>query len=133
MRHRQAGFTLLEVMVAFIIAAFALAALYRGALGGLLSAHVATQYEEAISRAESRMATLGRGSELTPGEQSGADGGGFSFRTRVSAIAALPWPPGEAVPTLYAVRVVIAWGEGAAARMVQLDSQRVGKQVPAGP
>ena len=135
MRPRQAGFTLLEVMVAFVIAAFALAALYRGALGGLLSTRVSTQYEEATARAKSRVAAMGRGSALTPGEQLGDDGGGFSFRTRIVAIGALTAPDAARVPvlTLYAIRVGISWNDGQAARSVQLESKRLGYQVPPGP
>lgn len=126
---------MLEVMVAFLIAAFALAALYQGALGGLLSSRVSTQYEDATARAKSRMAAMGHGSALTPGEQSGEDGGGFSFGTRIVVVASLAAPNTERVPvlTLYAIRVVISWGDGQTSRSVLLESKILGYQVPAGP
>lgn len=131
MRRREAGFTLLEVMVAFIIAALALGVLYKGALGGLLSARVATQYEDAISRARSRLATIGHGSAIVPGERSGDDGGGFRWRTRVAVAQSGPRPPGPITPgsqvaTLYAISVAIAWGDGGPSRSVKLDTALLG-------
>lgn len=128
--ERSGGFTLLEVLVAFVIAALALSVLYRGATAGLLSARVATQYEEATSRARSRLATIGHGSAIVPGEQSGDDGSGFRWRTRVSVLQSAPRTAGNApVATLYAVSVSIEWGS----RSFQLDSERLGFAVPPPP
>lgn len=134
----ERGFTLLEVLVAFIIAALALGVLYRGALDGILSARVAAQYDDATSRAKSRLAVIGHGSAIVPGEQTGDDGGGFRFRTRIATAAAAPRPPGPRqpgtnLPTLYAVTVQILWGEGQEARQVLLSTQRTGFAAPAGP
>ena len=95
-RRREGGFTLLEVLVAFAIAAAALTALTQGALGGLHSVRVSGHVQEATSRARSRLATLGRGVPLAPGEQEGDDGGGFRWRQRV-APAGDPLPGGEDV------------------------------------
>ena len=63
------GFTLLEVMVAFAIAALALAALTQAALGGLHATQAAAHTQEALSLAQSRLAAVA----LNPraGEQSG--------------------------------------------------------------
>lgn len=134
---REAGFTLVEVMVAFIIAAISLGVLYKGALGGLLSARVATQYEEAVGRARSRMASIGHGSAIVAGEQSGDDGGGFRWRTRI-VVAESAKPPGSVVQgamfaTLYGISVSIAWGEEGSGRKIQLDTQRAGFAAPSGP
>ena len=46
------GFTLLEVLVAFIIAALALGVLFQGGIGGLTTANAAARYDEALSRAQ---------------------------------------------------------------------------------
>ncbi len=134
----QAGFTLLEVLVAFIIAAMALSVLYRGAIDGILSVRVATQYEDAISRARSRLAAIGHGSAIVPGEQSGDDGGGFRWHTVITTRqTALPPPglveAGTQLPTLFAISVAVSWGVGETARSLQLDTQRVGFTLPQGP
>lgn len=134
--RQEAGFTLLEVLVAFVIAAIALGALYQGAISGLLGARVATQYEEATSRARSHLAAIRQDTRLVPGDQSGDDGGGFRWRTRIAVAQAAPRPPasepGTRLPTLYNVSVAISWGADAA-RAVQLDTQRLGFVAAVGP
>ncbi len=134
--HDERGFTLLEVMVAFIIAALALGALTQGASAGLQSARVAAHYQEALSRARSRMAALE--TSLQPGEQRGDDGGGFTWRVLVQprATAGAPRPndpprPGRAV--LCAVLVEIAWRMDGGSRTVSLTSQRLGAAPPQPP
>ncbi len=135
---RQRGFTLLEVLVAFIIAALAIAALLQGAGGGLDNARTATHYEEALARAQSRMALLS--TNLQPGSQQGDDGGGYLWSTSVQpgrSITRLN-PPPQPVPgqpatparpeqtVLYAIAVTIAWDMDGPRRQVTLNSQRLG-------
>lgn len=121
---RQRGFTLLEVLVALVIAGLAIGALLQGALGGLQSARIAGHYDEALSRARSRLAILSHGAPVAPGVLQGDDGGGFLWRTQVSALAMLPGSPGQATrPALYAVAVTIAWRMDGPERSVRLDSQ----------
>ncbi len=129
----ERGFTLLEVLVAFIIAALALGALTQGVAGGLQSARVAAHYQEALSRARSRLATLD--ASLQPGEQRGDDGGGFAWRVLVqpTATAGAPRPSdplraGRAV--LYAVRVEVAWRMDGGRSEVALMTQRLGTAPP---
>lgn len=131
---RECGFTLLEVLVAFAIAALSLGALAQGMAGGLWSAQAAGHYQEAVARALSRLAVLGRGVPLVPGEQEGDDGGGFRWRVRVSQLAATaaprnsvgPSPAGARDVALYAVSVGVSWRMDGRAREVVLDSRRVG-------
>jgi general secretion pathway protein I len=126
MRHSP-GFTLLEVLVAFAIAALALAVLYRGALDGLRTASIAGSYEEAMARARSRLAMVGHGLPLTPGELAGDDGGGYHWRIRIAPLAATAAPPGAKVPGLglYAVSVAVSWAAEGRHREVRLDSARL--------
>lgn len=125
---RDAGFTLVEVLVAFVIAALALGVLYRGGVDGLLSARVAGRMEEAVARAQSRLAGLCHGAKLTDGTQSGDDGGGFSWRASVATAASVAVPRGTAEEarrplraTLFAVHVTVSWGS-LPARQVSLDT-----------
>jgi general secretion pathway protein I len=117
--ERQAGFTLLEALVAFAIAGLALAALLQGGLLGLRLTHLAARTEEALARAQSRLAAL-EGRPIVPGDQRGNDGGGFTWRLRVV-------PEGSAGGmTLYAVTVAVGWNDGEAAREVRLETKRLG-------
>lgn len=132
--RREAGFTLLEVLVAFAIAAAALTALTQGALGGLHSVRVSGHVQEATSRARSRLATLGRGVPLLPGEQEGDDGGGFRWRQRVAPAGdPLPAAPGAARPVLLDVSVAVSWRLDGPAREVVLRTQRLALLPPEPP
>ena len=132
--RREAGFTLLEVLVAFAIAAAALTALTQGALGGLHSVRVSGHVQEATSRARSRLATLGRGVPLLPGEQEGDDGGGFRWRQRVAPAGdTLLAGPGAARPVLLDVSVAVSWRLDGRAREVVLRTQRLALLPPEPP
>lgn len=146
------GFTLLEVLIAFIIAALGIAALLQGASGGLQGAQAAAHYEEALSRAQSRLALL---QSFQPGEQRGDDGGGFTWRVLVQPGGSTPAPvsarppargappPGAATRelpdaaalrlVLYAVDVSILWQLDGSPRQVTLRSQRLGLAAADGP
>ncbi|MDT7949958.1 MAG: prepilin-type N-terminal cleavage/methylation domain-containing protein [Acetobacteraceae bacterium] len=94
------GFTLLEILIAFAIAALALTALTAAVAGSLRSSHDAALTEQAISRARSRLAAAAYDS---PGEHSGDDGGGFHWDEIVRPVSRT----GSA--TLYDVTVTVGW------------------------
>lgn len=112
---REAGFTLLEVMVAFAIASLAAVALYRAGFGGMADGVAAARYQEAVVRAESRLASIGRLTRLRPQHASGNDGGGFRWQLSIRPIRH------SGMLTLYAVRVTEAFGD----RRVTLATERV--------
>lgn len=118
-RAREAGFTLLEVLVAAAIAALALAVLFQGAMGGIRTARVADHLQEAVSRARSRLTVLEHGAMPLPGEQSGEDGGGFSWRSRVTQVG---FGTGVA---LYDLAVWESWTLDGGTREVVLHGRRV--------
>ena len=125
-RGGSAGFTLLEVLVAFIIAALAVGALLEGAAGGLRNARVAAHTQEAVARAQSRLAAVS--AALQAGEQSGDDGGGFLWRASVvpGAAVVVPRQQGAERTVLYAVTVVVSWRLDGGSRQVVLGTQRLG-------
>lgn len=129
----ERGFTLLEVLVALLIAAIGLGALFQGSLGGLRAADLAGRTEEAVSRARSRLAVLGQGTPLAAEDRGGDDGGGYRWRVRVTPLATRPGGAGELSQVLYDVAVTIAWGNGGTAREVTLQTRRLGVAPPPPP
>jgi general secretion pathway protein I len=130
----ERGFTLLELMVAFVIAALALGVLFHGASGGLHSVAVANRYQEALARARSRLATIGHGLPLAPRHDSGEDGFGFRWDVDI-ALAGSAAPvrqPADAAlgpaprMALYSVQVGESWTGDAGPRRVRLHTERVG-------
>jgi general secretion pathway protein I len=134
-RRRGAdGFTLLEVLIAFIIAALALGLMFDASIGGLRASETASHYQEALSLARSHLASITT-TGLTGREESGDDGRGFHFSVRVRPVgtATLPRAP-NADPaqgtaprvTLYSVSVTESWKGDGGERRVRLDSARLG-------
>ena len=124
-----AGFTLIEVLVALAIAALGLGALIAAVGAGVGNAKLADQYIEATRRAQSHLSTLGTLTPLRPGIQSGDDGGGYSWRLRVSEpVLHAGAPPSAAQKPLglYTVEITLIWRSGFSTRSVSLQSQRLG-------
>ncbi len=99
-RRSDRGFTLLEVLVAFIIAALALGVLFNGATASLTEAGVVGRYEEALSRAQSHLAAASHGTPTSLVSGEGEEGHGFHWAVRIAPIAnAPPRPPDPASGT----------------------------------
>jgi general secretion pathway protein I len=141
MRREARGFTLLEVLVALVIAGLALGALFSGAVTGLRSARLSLDYAEAVSRAKSHLAVAGIGASLVAGTQHGDDGQGFTWRLSVRPLATTTLQNGNALESaaatkrvsLFAVSVVIAWTKDGGQRQVELSTERIGPAPAARP
>src|SRR5277367_3089584 len=113
----ERGFTLLEVMVASLIAAAVFAVLLQTALNGIRTVRGAGAYQTAMALARSHLAMLGRNPADEGGDLHGKDGP-FDWRAQVTPEAAVDPGPGivnwfqhrnEARVTLYAVSVIVSW------------------------
>jgi general secretion pathway protein I len=129
-----AGFTLLEVLVAFVIAALAIAALFGGTVAGLNATSVSAKYDEAVSLAQSHLALIGHGAAIAQQETSGADGEGFTWHLRIRSAGRRTLQlsdqdrANDAKPrfaVLYDVIVTESWKAGGRARQVTLATRRV--------
>ncbi len=130
------GFVLLEVLVAFVIAALALVVLYNAGLTGLRATAAAAHYEQAVARARSRLTMAEHASPLMAGSWDGDDGGGYLWHLRVTPIASATVQPNAALTltrsasfplTLYAITVSVTWHDADATRAVRLDTQQIGQ------
>jgi general secretion pathway protein I len=126
------GFTLLEVLIAFIIAALALGMMFDVAVVSLRGSRRAARYEEAVVRARSHLAMATEGGSLMPGTWDGDDGRGYRWHIHVTPLAEAASRPvaGPAIPlALYAMSVAITWSEGEQTHEVRLDTEQIGQPV----
>ena len=133
---RATGFTLLEVVVALAIAALALVGLFQAGSGGLFAVDTAARTLEAVQRAQSHLAAVGRDAALMQGEFTDDDGGGYRWRLRVRPLATRETPTPDASTaapaTLYDIEVAILWTGQNGDRSVVLKTLRLGPQATGG-
>jgi general secretion pathway protein I len=126
---QDGGFTLLEVVVALAIAALAIVGLFQAASGGLLSVNTAGRVEEAVQRAQSHLAAVGRSAALIQGEFTDDDGGGYRWRLRARPVASRQVAAADGSPTalatLFDVEVAISWPGRSGERSVVLKTMRL--------
>jgi general secretion pathway protein I len=107
-RHRQAGFSLLELLVAFSIMALSLGLLYRVAGGSARNVSDVTQSQQAAWLAESILSS--RSSVLEDGWSEDGESAGFQWRVRSNVFDSGINIP-QAVP-LHSVQVAVSWSGG---------------------
>jgi general secretion pathway protein I len=123
---RQSGYTLVEVLVAFVILALALTVLLRIFSGGLRNVSVSSDYATATLIAESRLAATGIDVPLRPGETSGTEGERFEWTVSVQDYQ--PWPGYRSATKgvdAYRVTVTVEWPNGDNTRSVGLSTVRL--------
>jgi general secretion pathway protein I len=118
-----AGFTLVEALVAFAIAAVLLGAIYDIYSTGIRAATLATRYGNAVSMAQSTLESL-TNVPLSPGDTADRIGV-FERETTVRARPDL-LPEGSQLALMpYEVMVRVAWREGLRRRAVSLSTVRL--------
>ena len=122
--HRQRGFTLLEVLVAFTIFAVFFAAVMQIFSTGTRNAEVSQSYVLALAEARAQLARLGIEQPLIEGEESGALENGMRWQRTISPHdvgALLP----EGVPAAFDVAVSVSWRDRGRERRVSLSTLRL--------
>jgi len=123
---REAGFTLIEVMVAFAILAVALGALLPQFSMTLSSVGRLERRERAALIAETRLDALGTEIPVRQGEAEGETEDGYSWRVAICCA-----PPADTAPSvlplhLYQVALSVAWTEGGRPGEIFVRTERLG-------
>lgn len=125
-RRKDAGFTLLEVLVAMVILSVAVVALIQLASQGLRLLKLSSDYQEAVLLAD-RVARAGDASieSVETGQE-----GRFNWerRTRLVNVPDDLAPVGSQSPRLFALSVAVHWGAG---RTLELATLRLAPSAPA--
>ncbi len=121
------GFTLLEVLVAFTLCAFVLAAALQLFSGGLRSTTVSQRHVIATMLAESKLAELESESPPVIGREVGSTPDGYRWQAEVTEY----YEPNaidlnNSPIVLYQMTVAVAWGEEGRDRGITLTTLRVG-------
>ena len=125
--HRQRGYSLIEVLVAFTILAMALTVLLKIFSAGLRNVDAASEYAQAVSIAEAELAIPGILEPMQPGITQGEEDGGYSWVRDVSEFRPLNRPDYVDTPVLpYLISVEVTWSAGRGERTVRLDTIRIG-------
>lgn len=120
----SAGFTLIEILVAFTVAALLLGALYQVFSTGLRSSGSAEHYADAVLLAESGLDAL-VGTAVVVGETTDRFGI-YERRTNIRARPDLASSNAQMAIAPYEIEVRVAWREGVRERAVQLSTVRPG-------
>jgi len=79
---------LIEVMAALVIASLAIVVLLQAGFTGAAENQAALRYDQALSRAQSRLASFGALTPIQAESLSGDDGGGFHWQVTITKLAA---------------------------------------------
>ncbi|MGZ8240939.1 MAG: type IV pilus modification PilV family protein [Methylobacter sp.] len=109
--NKQAGFSLLEILIAFTILAFSLSILLNIFSTGANTAVVAEEYTAAVQIAESLMAKTGVETDLKTVESSGVENEKYHWQVFVTPFNLnIENFDVQAIPaTLFKVKIIIAW------------------------
>ena len=130
-RCANQGFTLMEILVAFVVLATAVAVLYRTFSTNIRNVDAISGYSEAIAIAESRLMAIGLEHPIVEGEESGeTDDRRFKWK-----VAIRPYTPPGAVEApntffnanqLLRATVAVSWDEsGLQKRSIELSTVRM--------
>lgn len=100
----EAGFTILEVLTAFVLMAVTLAVILQVFSGGLRDAQLADEYARAVMMAQSRLEGFTAGERLEEGVSTGREGD-FTWTLSASAYDERQEDPAAQAQGVYGLRV----------------------------
>lgn len=130
--ERQRGFTLIEILAAFVVFALAFGAVMQSLSGSIRNTVQSRGYTQAALMARSVMEEFEYTRELAPGTETGELADGYRYELTVSEYVPeegpgpAPGPDGNLVPTmeLYRVEVTIFWGRPSRERQATFETLR---------
>ena len=130
MCNKQTGFSLLEVLVAFVVMGLVIGVLLQLFGSTMRTVALTDEYSFAVQIAESRLAAVGSEIKVEEGETSGEEkGSGYRWQLTMK-----PLEMGEKFEELplplqfYRVEVTVLWNSGDKPRTFQLSSLRFGEK-----
>ena len=117
-RPLQGGFSLLELLVAFVIMALALGMLYRATGSSARAVGVAERHQKASLVAESVLSM--RDSVGPEGWNEVGESGGFAWQ-----VSSAPYPSsneGANVPKLHEIAIAVRWQDGTSPKNLDLQT-----------
>jgi len=121
----ERGFSLIEVLVSFVLLSMSLAVILQIFSTNLRAVDTVRKQTHALILAESKLAELGNEIPLAPGEQSG-ESGAFSWQLTVSPYAEDGDETNRIIHELYDVAMTVNWERGAGSSGIRLKTLRVG-------
>lgn len=128
MTARQQGFTLIEILVAFMVLTLTLTVVFRIFSEGLRNVQLSSDYSQAVMVAESQLTATGVTTPLEIGEASGAWDERFHWQRVIETYQ--PWEEQKELTRKvdsYRVTVNVAWDRYEKQRRLSLSSIRLGK------
>ncbi len=130
--RRALGFSLLEIMVAFVVFALAFGLLMQVASGSLRNARQSAHFTQAALYAQSKLDELGVGEPLEEGSDSGRFDERYEWRLEVRKQDAPPAPNGniDELPfDLMHLELVVEWRDGVRTRDARFVTERLQQKV----
>jgi len=117
---------LVEVMIAFAIAALVFGVAFQALSGAFDRLRKDQNSMKALSLAESTLDRVGHDIALGAAESSGSTGDGFTWQVRSAPYTGDAGPDTSAAPLMgYVVRVTVLWKERSNTRQVELTTLRL--------
>jgi general secretion pathway protein I len=130
MHRGDAGFTLMEVLVAITILGMSLVLIFATFSQGLTALNVDRAYSKGVILAKSKMDEVDLLEELAEGREEGLSGGGYRWLREITENQESLEEPDERLTRLLRVRVVVSWSDGPRQRRVALETLRLKVRPP---